>query len=137
MSLIGLLTATEKQVYMGRLHMRPIQWHLKNHWRIPISLEKVILIQRSLHPHIKWCPRDRCPVRSATTPTEPCCSDLYRYLKRWLGRSLRRSHRKWDLATARKQVAYKLCGTKSSLLGPKRVPGPVQTKFFSYQQTTP
>ena len=49
MSLIGLLTATEKQVYLGRLHMRPIQWHLKNHWRIPESLEKVIPIPRSLH----------------------------------------------------------------------------------------
>ena len=29
MSLIGLLTATEKQVPLGRLHMRPIQWQLK------------------------------------------------------------------------------------------------------------
>ena len=32
MSLIGLLTATGKQVWSGRLHMRPIQWHLKHHW---------------------------------------------------------------------------------------------------------
>ena len=29
MSLIGLLTATEKQVYLGQLHMRLIQWHHK------------------------------------------------------------------------------------------------------------
>ena len=29
MSLIGLLTATEKQVNLGRPHMRPMQWHLK------------------------------------------------------------------------------------------------------------
>ena len=29
MSLIGLLTATEKLVPLGRPHMRPIQWHLK------------------------------------------------------------------------------------------------------------
>ena len=35
MSLIGLLTATEKQVHLGRLHMRPIQWHLKNNCRVP------------------------------------------------------------------------------------------------------
>ena len=42
MSLIGLLTATEKRVYLGRLHMRPIQWHLKNNWRVPESLENVI-----------------------------------------------------------------------------------------------
>ena len=47
MSLIGLLTATEKQVHLGRLHMRPIQRHLKNNWRVPESLE-------SLHPHLQW-----------------------------------------------------------------------------------
>ena len=54
MSLIGLLTTTEKQVHLGRLHMRPIQWHLKNNWRVPESLEKVIPIPRSLHPHLQW-----------------------------------------------------------------------------------
>ena len=54
MSLIGLLTATEKQVYLGRLHTRPIQWHLKNNWRVPESLEKVISVPSSLHPHLEW-----------------------------------------------------------------------------------
>ena len=52
MSLIGLLTATEKQVHLGRLHMRPIQWHLKSNWRIPESL--VIPLPRSSHPHLQW-----------------------------------------------------------------------------------
>ena len=54
MSLIGLLTATEKQVHLGRLHMRPIQWHLKRNWRVPESLEKSIPVPRSLHPHLRW-----------------------------------------------------------------------------------
>ena len=54
MSLIGLLTATEKQVWSGRLHMRPIQWHLKRHWHVPESLEKVIPLPHSLHPHLDW-----------------------------------------------------------------------------------
>ena len=54
MSLIGLLTATEKQVPLGRLHMRPIQWHLKRHWRVPESLEEEIPVPRSLHPHLLW-----------------------------------------------------------------------------------
>ena len=54
MSLTGLLAATEKQVHLGQLHMRPIQWHLKNNWRVPESLEKVIPIPRSLHPHLQW-----------------------------------------------------------------------------------
>ena len=54
MSLISLLTATEKQVHLGRLHMRPIQWHLKNNWRVPESLDKVIPVPKSLHPHLRW-----------------------------------------------------------------------------------
>ena len=54
MSLIGLLTATEKQVPLGRFHMRPIQWHLIQHWRVPESLEKEIPVPRSLHPHLLW-----------------------------------------------------------------------------------
>ena len=54
MSLIGLLTATEKQVHLGRLHMRPLQWHLKNNWRVPESLEKIIPLPRTLHPHLQW-----------------------------------------------------------------------------------
>ena len=54
MSLIGLLTATKKQVPSGRLPRRPIHWYLKNHWHIPKSLEKIIRIPRSLHPHLCW-----------------------------------------------------------------------------------
>ena len=53
-SLIGLLTATEKQVVSGYLHMRPILWHLKKHWHVPEVLEKVIPLPKSLHVHLKW-----------------------------------------------------------------------------------
>ena len=52
-SVIGLLTATEKQVHVGQLHMRLIQWHHKHNWRVPESLEKVIPTHRSLHPHLQ------------------------------------------------------------------------------------
>ena len=34
--------------------MRPIQWHLKQHWHAPEILDKVILIPMSLHPHLDW-----------------------------------------------------------------------------------
>ena len=44
----------EKQVHLGRLHMRPIQWHLKNNWRVPESQEKVIPVPKSLHHHLRW-----------------------------------------------------------------------------------
>ena len=29
--------ATEKKVHLSWLHMRPIQWHLKNNWKVPES----------------------------------------------------------------------------------------------------
>ena len=35
-------------------NMRPIQWHLKNNWRVPESLEKMIPVSKSLHPHLRW-----------------------------------------------------------------------------------
>ena len=42
MSLIGLLASTEKMVPEGRLHMRPFQFHLKEHWRYPQSLDNLL-----------------------------------------------------------------------------------------------
>ena len=41
MSLFGLLASTEKMVPEGRLHMRPFQFHLKEHWRYPQSLDSL------------------------------------------------------------------------------------------------
>ena len=54
MSLIGLLTAMEKQVLSGHLHMRPIHWSLKNHWHVLEMLEKIIRLLASFHPHLDW-----------------------------------------------------------------------------------
>ena len=42
MSLIGLLASMEKMVPEGRLHMRPFQFHLKEHWRYPQSLDNLL-----------------------------------------------------------------------------------------------
>ena len=43
MLLIGLLASTEKMVPEGHLHMRPFQWHLKEHWRYPQSWDILFL----------------------------------------------------------------------------------------------
>ena len=86
----GLLTATEKQVHLDRLHMRPIQWHLKNNWRVPESLEKVIPVPRSLAPPpLKVVAGGKqCSSRSTITPTKTCSADIYRRIKRRVGCSL-------------------------------------------------
>ena len=115
MSLIGLLTATEKQVHLGRLHMRPIQWHLKQHWRIPESLQKVIPIPRSLYPHLQWWLQEDNILTGQ--PLHP--------IKHALGRSLKRIHCQRDLVTARKQAAYKLFRTQGSVSCLKRVSKPL------------
>ena len=40
MSLIGSMASMEKTIPLGRLHMRPLQWYLKTHWRYPQSLDR-------------------------------------------------------------------------------------------------
>ena len=107
MSLIGLLTATEKQVHLGRLHMRPIQWHLKNNWRVPESLEKVIPVPRSLHPHLRWWLEESNVLPGQ--PLHPLKHALQIFTdasKEGLGRSLKRTHCKGNVVSSRKQVAH-------------------------------
>ena len=120
MSLIGLLTATEKQVHLGRLHMRPIQWHLKNNWRVPESLEKIFPLPA---PSFTMVARRRqCASRLTVTPSKTCAANFYRHIKRRVRRSLKRAHCKRVLVGAGKQAAHKLSGTQSSFSNLKRVP---------------
>ena len=125
MSLIGLLTATEKQVHLGRLHMRPIQWHLKNNWRVPESLEKVIPLPRSLHPHLQWWLKESNVLQGQPLHPIKHALQIFRRIKRRVGRSLKQAHCKGVLVSAGEQAAYKSPGTKSSSFGFERVPGPM------------
>ena len=63
--------------------------------------------------------------RATITPNKACCADLYRRIKRRLGCSLKRAHCQRGMVTTRKQAAYKLSGTKSSLSSFERVPRPL------------
>ena len=55
MSLIGLLNATINQVSkMGRMHIRPIQWHLGRHWSEGQGYEKRIPVPESIKCHFGW-----------------------------------------------------------------------------------
>ena len=125
MSLIGLLTATEKQVHLGRLHMRPIQWHLKNHWRVPESLEKVIPLPRSLHPHLQWWLEESNVLQGQPLHPIKHALQVFTDASKEGWRSLKRTHCKRVLVSTRKQAAHKLSGTKSSLPGFKRVQRPL------------
>ena len=54
MSLIGLPASTEKMVLERRLHMRPFQFHLKEHCRFPQSLDTLLPWTETISAHLEW-----------------------------------------------------------------------------------
>ena len=54
MLLIGLLASTEKMVPEGHLHMRPFQFHPKEHWRFPQSLDSLLPWTETISAHLEW-----------------------------------------------------------------------------------
>ena len=54
MSLIGSMASMEKTVPLGRLHVRPLQWYLKTHWRYPQSLDIPVPVSQVLKQHLQW-----------------------------------------------------------------------------------
>ena len=67
----------------------------------------------------------QCVTRTAFTPTKPCSADLYRRIKRRVGRSLRRTHSQRRVVSTGKQTAHKLPRVESSFSGTKRVSKPL------------
>ena len=96
------------------------------------------------HPHSQLTPPaskmvaggKQCYHRSTITPTKTCAADLYRCIKRRVGRSLKRAHGKGKLVTSRKQTAHKLSRVKSSSPGLKRISSPLYQHYspHSYRQ---
>ena len=98
--------------------MRPIQWHLKNNWRVPESLEKVIPIPRSLHPHLRWWLEESNVLPGQ--PLHPLKHALQIFTdasKEEWGTHLneRTARRTWSLPESK---LHKPIGTKSGLSGP-------------------
>ena len=63
--------------------------------------------------------------RSAFTPSKTRLTNLYRRVKRRLGRSLKRAYCKRCMVHPGKQTAYKLSGAQSRLPSLKAIPGPL------------
>ena len=137
MSLIGLLTATEKQVHLGRQHMRPIQWHLEKQLEGPRITGKGDPGPQVPPPPSKVVAGGKqCATRSTITPSTTCSADLYRRIKRRVGRSLGRPYCKRNLVPSREQVTHKPFRAKGCISSSKRVsnPGLQQDSVDSYRQ---
>ena len=89
MSTIGLLASTEKTVKLGRMHMRPFQWHLKTHWKYPMPLDTPIPWNQKMIRHGEWWLDPKNVLQGVSPPKGTRKTDLYRRLKRRLGRALR------------------------------------------------
>ena len=72
--------------------------------------------------------RGQYPYRPTITPNKTCSANLYRRIKRRVGRSLKRTHCKRHLVPSGQQVAYQLPRTQGSLSSLKRVPRPLHTQ---------
>ena len=78
----------------------------------------------------------QCATRSTITPSKTCSANIYRRIKRRVGRSLRRAHCKGNLVPTREQVSHKPLGAESSISSSKRVSNPrlQQDSVDSYRQ---
>ena len=78
----------------------------------------------------------QCATRSTITASKTCSANIYRRIKRRVGRSLRRAHCKGNLVPTREQVAHKLLGAESSISSSKGVSNPrlQQDSVDSYRQ---
>ena len=119
MSLIGLLASTEKMAPERCLHMRPFQFHLKEHWRFPQLLDNLLPWTEMIsHKH------DERP--SSQRPQYPT---LYRRLKQRLGRSLRANLYKRSVVRQEKKAKHKCSRAAGSFSGPSKVQGPVSKPY--------
>ena len=77
-------------------------------------------------PSLTMVARGRqCASRSTITPSKTCSANIYRRIKRRVGRSLKRVHCKRVLVSFGKQAAHKLSGAQSSVSSRQRVPRPL------------
>ncbi|XP_064107554.1 uncharacterized protein LOC135216312 [Macrobrachium nipponense] len=54
MSLLGTLSSIEQFVSLGRLHLRPLKFHLASYWMRDQDLETWIPIPRGIKDHLSW-----------------------------------------------------------------------------------
>ena len=118
MSLIGLLASTEKMVPEGRLHMRPFQFHLKEHWRYPQSLDNLLPWTEAIAAHLDWWQNPSKVMKGADLHPKD-------HRPRRLGRSLRPKLYQGSVVRSGKKASHKCPRIEGGLPGPSRLQGPV------------
>ena len=87
--------------------------------------KKIIPIPKSLHPHLDWWLEKRTQ-RSTVAFPRPRSTNVYRRLKRRLGRTLRGLYCKRHLIRDRKSPPYQFSRVKGSFSGPQELRASLQ-----------
>ena len=125
MSLIGLLASIQKMILEGRLHMRPFQFHLKEHWRYPQSLDSLLPWIETISAHLEWWQNPSNVMKGSDLHPKDHSIQLYRRLKRRLGLSLRVNLYKGYLVRKGKKATHKCARVEGGFSGPSKFQGPV------------
>ena len=121
----GLLASTEKMVPEGRLHMMPFQFHLKEHWRYPQSLDSLLPWTETISAHLDWCQNPTNVMRGADLHPKDHSIQLLTNPSNegWgahLGQVLQR------VCGQKGKKGYTVCSrVKGGLPGPSKLQGPV------------
>ena len=122
MSLIGLLASTEKMVPEGRLHMRPFQFHLKEHWRYPQSLDNLLPWTEAIAAHLDWWQNPSNVMKGANLHPKDHSIQLFTDASNegW-GAHLDQN----SVVRSGKKATHKCPRIEGGLPGPSRLQGPV------------
>ena len=126
MSLIGLLASTEKMVPEGCLHMRPFQFHLKEHWRYPQSLDNLLPWTEATAAHLDWWQNPSNVMKGADLHPKDHSIQLFTDASNegW-GAHLDQNSTKGLCSDRVKKATHKCPRIEGGLPGPSRLQGPL------------
>ena len=126
MSLIGLLASMEKMVPEGRLHMRPFQFHLKEHWRYPQSLDNLLPWTDVISAHLDWWQNPANVMKGPDLHPKDHSIQLFTDASNegW-GTHLDQRSTQGLWSDQEKKATHKRLRVEGSLTGPLKLQGPV------------
>ena len=133
MSTSGLLASMGKTVKLGRIHMRPFQWHLKTHWKYPMPGHTNTLESEDDTTWGMVVRPSKCDTRRISPPQGTRKTDIYRRLKRRLGRSLRSKFYRRGLVSHREASSHQPIRTEGGSSGSTILPNRLQKQSSPYR----
>ena len=121
-----LASLTEEMVPEGRLHMRPFQFHLKEHWRYPQSLDNLLPWTEAIAAHLDWWQNSSNVMQGTDLHPKDHSIQLFTDASNegW-GAHLDQKFYKGSVVRSGKKATHKCPRIEGGLPGPSRLQGPV------------